>query len=172
MSVDFRARVLKTFRSRRPAPSSQVSGGRGSGLHVVLSRRARMGVTLLELLVVVALLGVVAAFALPTLIPLAPHGATLPDAIRTARSAAIARAQLLTLAVSADGAWEVRPWPAYDAPPIASGSLRSPPTAAVRLQLTPLGACIAATPLPDELRGWDAAGCTAPAIATARGGAR
>lgn len=136
------------------------------------SHGARRGVTLLELLVVLALLGIVAAFALPALIPTTPRGATLNDAIRTARSAAIARAQLLSLTVGADGAWDVRSLPGDDAAPLAAGSLASPPSAAFRLQLTPLGACIAASALPAELQGWDAAGCTAPALATARDGER
>ena len=171
MPVDLHARALTTSSTVGEHPLSPVSGGEGAPLYVVPrmpeprgGRGRRRGVTLLELMVVLALLAIVAAFALPALAPPAPRGRTMVDAVRTARSAAVARGQLLSLAVAADGAWDVRALPPDDAVRLAGGSLRDRPTAPFRLQLTPLGACLAATPLPPELAGWDAVGCTAPAL--------
>lgn len=175
MPVDLHARALTTSLPVREPSPSPVSGGVGGALYAVdlrQRRSERRGVTLLELMVVLALLALVAAFALPTLVPRAPRGATVADAVRAARSAAVARGQLLALAVDADGAWEVRPLPPDDALRLAEGRLHTPPTAPFRLQLTPLGACLAATPLPGELAGWDAAGCTAPSLGAQAGVAR
>ncbi|MCC6928979.1 MAG: prepilin-type N-terminal cleavage/methylation domain-containing protein [Gemmatimonadaceae bacterium] len=170
MPVDLHARALTTFHAIHEHSPSPVSGGAGRALHAVVAwrlwgGRARHGVTLLELMVVLALLAVVAAFALPALAPPPPRGATVADAVRAARSAAVARGQLLSLAVDAEGVWEVRALPPDDSLRLTGGALRTPPTAPFRLQLTPLGACVAVSRLPAELAGWDAAGCTAPGIA-------
>ncbi len=171
MPVDLHARALTTSSTVGEHPLSPVSGGEWAPLYVVPQmpeprggQGHRHGVTLLELMVVLTLLAVVAAFALPALAPPAPRGRTMVDAVRTARSAAVARGQLLSLAVAADGAWEVRALPPDDAVRLTGGSLRDRPTTPFQLQLTPLGACVATTPLPLELARWDAVGCTAPAL--------
>jgi prepilin-type N-terminal cleavage/methylation domain-containing protein len=119
----------------------------------------RRGVTLLELVVALALLGTVAAFVIPSLErPASPRG-RLDDVLRRARGAAIARAQSLTLDVAPGGAWQLRPLPPDDTVRILDGVLDLPPSAGYQLQLSPLGACLPATVLPAEMDGWDAAGC-------------
>jgi len=119
----------------------------------------RRGVTLLELVVALALLGTMVALVLPSLATPAARGGRVDDMLRGARGAAIARAQTLTLAVAPDGEWRVRALPPDDTLRILDGVLDAPPSAAYQLQLSPLGACLPATALPAEFGGWDAAGC-------------
>jgi len=123
---------------------------------------ARPGVTLVEVVVVLGLLGMMAALVLPPLVPPAPRTATLPDVVRAARAAALARAQTLQLTVTAAGRWHLHPLPPLDRDTLARGTLArgtlagAPP---LQLQLTPLGACLASPPVPPLLAGWDAAAC-------------
>lgn len=126
------------------------------------------GVTLLELLVTLVLMGIVATLVVPSLSPPREGGATLGAVVRAARGAAIARGQLLSLTVQANGAWAVHPLPPDDAQVLLGGQLDAAPASALRLQLTPMGTCLAASPLPPAFGGWDAAGCTPLATAMPR----
>lgn len=134
--------------------------------------RVARGVTLVELLVALSLMGVVAALVLPTFSRPHEGGAPIGDVVRAARGSAIARAQLLSLTVKDNGRWSVHPLPPDDSLTILGGRLDRPPTAPFQLQLTPLGACLATTPLPAEFRGWDAAGCTSLAAGSRGAGTR
>lgn len=128
--------------------------------------------TLVELLVALSLMGVVAALVLPSF-SRPPHGgAPIGDVVRAARGSAIARAQLLSLTVQANGTWSVHPLPPEESLTILGGRLDRSPSAAFQLQFTPLGACLPATPLPADFRGWDAAGCTSLAGPTRDAGTR
>ncbi len=134
--------------------------------------RVARGVTLVELLVALSLMGVVAALVLPSFSRPHDEGTPIGDVVRAARGAAIARAQLLSLTVKANGSWSVHPLPPDDSLTILGGQLDRPTTAPFQLQLTPLGACLATTPLPADFRGWDAAGCTSLATGSRGAGSR
>lgn len=119
----------------------------------------RRGVTLLELVVVLALVGTVLALVLPALAAPPSRRGRLDAVLRAARGSAIARAQTLTLAVAPSGGWRVRALPPDDTLRILDGVLDAPPSVGYELQLSPLGACFPATTLPAEFGGWDAAAC-------------
>ncbi|MEP7380769.1 MAG: prepilin-type N-terminal cleavage/methylation domain-containing protein [Gemmatimonadota bacterium] len=130
---------------------------------------SRRGVTLIELLVALVVLGGMVALVAPALTVPTPHDVGLTGVVRSARSAAIARAQPLALTVAASGDWSVRPLPPDDALVVAEGRLDRPLARSLRLQLSPLGACVPLTPLPAALVGWDAASCTAAPAMRPRG---
>lgn len=127
----------------------------------------RRGATLLELLVVLALVAVVSAIVGPSVVGRPPREVTLNDAVRAARSAAIARSQVLVLHVAADGRFSLRALPPADTLAVLEGQLRGDPvmrdTPALRLQLSPHGACVPLHPVPAQLQGWDAARCRSEA---------
>lgn len=115
--------------------------------------------TLLELLVAVALVGGMLALVAPSLGTPPPREGRLESVVRAARSAAIARAQTLSLSIAGNGDWTVHPLPPDDSIRVLGGTLDAPPSAPLVLQVSPVGACVPVTPLPAELAGWDAASC-------------
>ncbi len=137
-------------------------------------RTSRRGVTLLELIVALALLAVMASLVAPAMIAPARRTSDVAAVIRSARSAAIARAQPLVLRFSEGGEWSLRPLPPHDADALAAG-LVTTPKGAFALQLSPFGGCLPLAALPASLRAWDVASCTAtqapPAVRGAGGGA-
>lgn len=135
--------------------------------------RMRRGVTLLELIVALALLGVMAALVAPAMIAPERRAPDVAGVIRSARSMAIARAQPLVLRVSDAGEWSLRPLPPNDAEALAAGHVSSS-DGPFALQLTPLGGCLPLTGLPPSLGGWDVASCipARPRAATRGSGGR
>ena len=131
------------------------------------ARRARRGVTLLELLVVLLLLGLAVALTLPRIaVPRGPDaGDPLARTVAMGRALALRRAEALRLEVDADGRWRLL---ARDSV-LQRGQL--PAAAPLRLGISPVGVCV---PEPaDEVAAptWDAGTC-APVVPTAtRGGA-
>lgn len=123
--------------------------------------RPPRGVTLFELLLAIALLGGMAALVAPSMIAREARGNDLSAVVRSARSAAIARAEPLVLRVTADGAWSLRVLPPDDASALGAGVVTTPTEVALTLQLSPLGACMPLAPLPQSLAQWDVASCTA-----------
>jgi prepilin-type N-terminal cleavage/methylation domain-containing protein len=102
----------------------------------------RRGVTLLELIVVMALLGLVLAIAAPALIaPAEKREPELVAIMSMARRAALLRGEPVTLVVDR-GVWRVDADDARAAAPIASGSLESA-VGALRVHVSPLGTCVA-----------------------------
>jgi prepilin-type N-terminal cleavage/methylation domain-containing protein len=124
------------------------------------SSGARRAFTLLEMIVVMALMALVVALVAPSLRAPPLRGNELARLIASARGAAITRGQSLALVTSVDGAWSLRPLPPDDSVAIASGRLDRAPSRALRLRLAPLGSCIAEAVLPPELGPWDAGSCT------------
>jgi prepilin-type N-terminal cleavage/methylation domain-containing protein len=125
--------------------------------------QARRGVTLLELLVALVLLGGLVALVAPAMGAPGPRTSDVMTVVRAARSTAIARAEPLVLTVAVSGEWTLRSLPPDDQRAVAEGRVATRPERGVRLQLSPLGACVPLTPLPSSLAGWDAASCT-PAV--------
>lgn len=121
---------------------------------------ARGGVTLLELLLALALVGGMVALVAPALRTPPARGGQLESVLRVARSSAIARAQTLTLSIGLGGDWSVRPLPPGDSVEVLGGRLDAPPSAPFELQLSAMGACMPASTLPPDLAGWDAASCS------------
>jgi len=121
----------------------------------------RPGVTLLELLVVVLLLGVAAALTAPALLREradAGEHAGRGRVTAFARAAAVRRGETLALDVAADGRWTLRV-ARGDSLPLADGTLDAADSLAPRrLLVTPLGLCLpdddASAPAP-----WDAGSC-------------
>ena len=111
-------------------------------------RGARRGVTLLELLVVLVLMGVSAALVLPVLDR--PDGAqrmTEAELISLARRMAIGRAEPLRLRLDSDGVWAVVS--AREGTPIRSGRIDLAPnaraaiaTSRLDLSIDALGTCM------------------------------
>ena len=120
----------------------------------------RGGVTLLELIVVLALLGLVLAIAAPSfIVPSTVEPSELGHAVDAARRAALLRGEPVTLSLARDGSWHVDSDAALTAAHIAVGSLRGP-TSPLRIRISPLGTCI-----PEAVDGstapeWDATACT------------
>lgn len=131
------------------SPSAHLRARRGG--------RTRPGFTLLELVVVLLVLGVSAAFVLPALTTPTPRAAAVADVVRAARATAIARAQPLRLRIAADGSWSLAS-PSRAEPRVTRGQLAQP-TDAVTVELSPVGVCTLSPPVPAALHGWDAALC-------------
>lgn len=127
-----------------------------------LRGRSRFGFTLFELIVAMVVMGLVAAFAMPSLETPARDAGALSSVIPRARGAAIARAQTLVLTVTGQGGWTLTPLPPDDSVIVLRGQLDTSPTVGFRLRLTPVGACLSSSPLPEELGAWDAARCAPP----------
>jgi hypothetical protein len=111
--------------------------------------------TLFEVLVVMAVLGLVTAVVLPALVVPQTEPAGIGHVVRKARTLAIARAQTLRLTVADDGRWVVRD----DAQPIDSGAIATP--GRLELWFSPAGHCRLATALPTAWGGWDVTRCRA-----------
>ena len=124
------------------------------------------GVTLLELLVVLVLIGLVAALTAPALLREPAPAAGAAGAAATAesrltayaRGAAVRRGETLALDVAPDGRWTLRVAHG-DTLPLDAGTLDARPAAPRRLLVTPLGLC-----LPDDDErvadaSWDAGAC-------------
>ncbi len=121
------------------------------------SRRPRRGVTLLELLVVITLIGLAAALGAPALRRERPDPTT--DAQRVvafARAAAVRRGETLVLETARSGVWTLVV-ARGDSQPLRRGTIAAPAALPARLLVSPLGSC-----LPDGERAdaaWDPAAC-------------
>ncbi|MFN8581022.1 MAG: type II secretion system protein [Gemmatimonadaceae bacterium] len=101
------------------------------------------GFTLIEVMVTLAVLGLVAAFVVPSFAA-PPRTTSSLDALRrSAADLALQRAQWLTLRVETDGRWTVRGDLASDTSALASGVLTETTSVPVVLRLSPVGACLA-----------------------------
>jgi prepilin-type N-terminal cleavage/methylation domain-containing protein len=124
-----------------------------------LGGSSRRGVTLLELIVVLALLGLVLAIAAPAfIVPTPPRASDLGAALATARRAAILRSEPVTLAIDAAGVWRVDGDASPGAPPIATGTIGSR-IGRMRVRVSPVGTCVPEPTDGVRLPDWNALGC-------------
>ena len=107
-----------------------------------MAREGSRGLTLLEMVVVLVLLGVALALSFPSLVP--PRAATddpLQRVLDDARRFAVRRAEPLSLAIEADGRWTLEASDRLAPEIIRSGQLDGTRGAALRVLVSPLGAC-------------------------------
>ncbi|MBC7844465.1 MAG: prepilin-type N-terminal cleavage/methylation domain-containing protein [Gemmatimonadaceae bacterium] len=134
-------------------------------LSILLRRpppRCRRGFTLLELLVVLVLLGLGAAFVLPTLrLPARPAGGGGP--LERARATALRRGESVRLSITADGLWSVRATADTGGTILLSGTTAVTPDAgaAQSIVITALGACLPEGGQSVGTGAWDPARCAA-----------
>jgi len=136
--------------------------GNGQGVrHVPTAghrHERRSGVTLLELLVVISLLGLVLAIAAPALIfPKEKQETEIAKVVGTARRAAILRGEPVTIAFNGS-AWRIESDAAPTAPPIGAGSF-SRLVATFRLHVSPLGTCVVDADGKPTAGSWNALDC-------------
>jgi prepilin-type N-terminal cleavage/methylation domain-containing protein len=99
------------------------------------------GYTLLELLVVLVIMGIVAGLVVPALHLPRAASSDLASVVALARQAAAQRDEVLTLRVSATGAWGLEEGSALSAHSIARGVMPAPHAGSFALILSPSGAC-------------------------------
>ena len=103
---------------------------------------SRRGVTLLELIVVIALLGLILAIAAPAFIlPRPTRESELTTVLATARRAAILRGEPVTVAFVDGGTWQIDGDATPTGAPIATGKLGSP-IGSFRIHVSPMGTCV------------------------------
>ena len=99
------------------------------------------GYTLIEVLVVLVVMGLAAALVAPAFLPRRSDPDGVVGLVRQARTAAIRRAEEISLRIEASGAWRLDAAASLQAGAIATGRISSPPPAAVTLVFSPLGSC-------------------------------
>jgi prepilin-type N-terminal cleavage/methylation domain-containing protein len=121
-------------------------------------RRRRAAFTLLELLVVLVLLGLSAAFVIPTLrLPAPASDAVTP--LERARATAVRRGESVRLTVEATGAWSVRATADTLDTILLSGTGTADRVHAV--VISALGVCLPEGAAPADTRAWDPVRCAA-----------
>jgi prepilin-type N-terminal cleavage/methylation domain-containing protein len=102
----------------------------------------RRGLTLLELIVVIALLGLILAIAAPTfIVPSPQRDSELTTVLAAARRAAILRGEPVTLAFDGSGGWRIDGDATPTASPIATGKLGSS-VGQLRVRVSAVGTCV------------------------------
>jgi prepilin-type N-terminal cleavage/methylation domain-containing protein len=150
-----RLRSLDECASRRLLGTGQGVRHRPSAPRCSIPR----GVTLLELIVVIALLGLILAIAAPAfIVPSASHDSELTTVLGTARRAAILRGEPVTLAIDSTGGWRLDGDATPAAPPIATGTLGSS-VGRLRIRVSPIGTCVADPAGGAPVVDWNALDC-------------
>jgi prepilin-type N-terminal cleavage/methylation domain-containing protein len=126
-----------------------------------MTSHARTGLTLIELLIVIAILAIAAAIVYPNVFPPseAPAAPSEETLLEQARSTAVARAQVLRVDVAANGAWKIVSESAADSV-LHSGTLAEAPVAAYAVRVTELGVCLPVASEQREGPAVDAVSCT------------
>jgi prepilin-type N-terminal cleavage/methylation domain-containing protein len=119
------------------------------------SRARRAGVTLVELLVVLVIVGLATTVVVPAVRGPAEAAVTTEDPLRTAQQLAVQRGEAVTLALASDGRWAATRSAQPD-DTIRQG--RATPTLTGTLAMLPSGACLPVA-LVDARGAWDPIGC-------------
>jgi prepilin-type N-terminal cleavage/methylation domain-containing protein len=101
----------------------------------------RSGFTLLELLVVLILMGLVAALVAPALLPRHRDQSALNTLLASARDLAAQRGDVVSVHIDPTGEWRMEAGGNPVQAPIATGRLQPFFTVAVTLMVSPLGSC-------------------------------
>jgi prepilin-type N-terminal cleavage/methylation domain-containing protein len=121
--------------------------------------QGRAGVTLLELMVVIAMLGLLLAIAAPAfIVPNARGTDDLHSVLAAARRAAVLRAEPVTLSIDDAGSWTLGRDGAPSEPAIAAGTLRDTP-GRVTVRISPLGSCVPELISTAPAADWSASAC-------------
>jgi prepilin-type N-terminal cleavage/methylation domain-containing protein len=107
-----------------------------------MARPGSHGLTLLEMVVVLVLLGIALSLSVPSLVP-SRAGADDPlqRVLDTARRTAVRRAETLSVGIEANGRWSIEASDSDDPETVLSGQLERTPAPALRVLVSPLGAC-------------------------------
>jgi prepilin-type N-terminal cleavage/methylation domain-containing protein len=107
-----------------------------------LSGAAASGLTLIEVMIVIAILAIAVAIVYPNLVRRdTPAALSEAQLIEQAKTLAVARAEPVRLSIETDGTWEIVSEGAPGSGALASGHLAEAPAYAVKLRVTELGAC-------------------------------
>lgn len=149
---------LRTLSARMTTP--RVCGSQRQGVsHELAATGSRFGVTLLELIVVIAMLGLVLAIAAPAfIVPTAHERRDLGTVLAAARRSAVLRGEPVTLSVDDGGAWMLTGDASPTTAPIATGTLDES-TGRLRVRVSPLGSCIPEPSAAAQTTDWSAVGC-------------
>ena len=124
---------------------------------------ARHGVTLLELIVVLALVGLLLGIAAPAFVVPSPRPESdAASALTAARRTSLLRGEPVTLLLERDGSWRVVADASTGGAPINTGVVRGW-TTPLRIHVSPVGTCIAEPADGADSAPWNVAGCSAAA---------
>jgi prepilin-type N-terminal cleavage/methylation domain-containing protein len=101
----------------------------------------RLGYTLIELLIVIAIMGLAAAIVLPALLPPRPDAGPLQTIIASARQAAVRRGEVIYLRIEPTGAWHMEGGGSPLEGDRIAGRIAPVATSALTLLVSPSGAC-------------------------------
>ena len=130
----------------------------GQAVRQRLPSGQRRGVTLLELIVVMALLGLIVALAAPAIVPSAERPKPeLNVILDRARRAALLRGEPVTVTID-EQRWFIEGDASPASSPIASGTLVAP-VPRLRVHISPIGTCILDAGPRATPTGWNALDC-------------
>ena len=101
----------------------------------------RNGYTLIEVIVVLVLIALAAAFVAPAIIVPQDRASPITKVIGQARALAIRRAEAVELRIEPSGAWRFDGLASEQTGALGTGTISPPPNAAITLVFSPLGSC-------------------------------
>ena len=99
------------------------------------------GYTVIEVIVVLVLMAIAAALVAPAFVTPKGRAAAITEVLGQARALAIRRAETMELHIEPSWAWRLDGTASQQTGPVATGTLKSAPAAALTLSFSPLGSC-------------------------------